>query len=248
MKHTLLTLLFVWSITLIRGQNGEEAAIAVSAAAVDSIFVVNITDPDLDLGLHTLITNNTDETIQLKWVRTVKEMPGSWESYICIDNFLCFFPESDTNFDPDNEIDDPLSLAAGASLDMAVRILPQTVMGDGEVEVGLALTSKPDSIFSTINFTVVVRDITSSTSSLQARDIRVFPNPASNYLMLTEYSQISRVDLYSMLGRRMQSFEIVDDRSLDISELPDGMYLVNLIDRFGRPVKTTRLLKQLYRP
>jgi len=248
MKHTLLSFLFILFTVFLGAQGSEEVAIALSATKVDSTFVVDITDADLDLAIHTVITNNTEETVQLKWVRKIKEMPDSWETYICIDNFLCYFPESSTNYDLDNAINDPLELTAGASLDMALHVLPQNVMGDGTFEVTIALTSHPDSVIGKVEFNAVVRDLTSNSSYLRVQDIRIFPNPTTNYIMLTEYSQVSRLEIYSMLGRQMRSFDIIDDRSLNISDLPNGLYLVGLIDRSGQMVRTLRLSKQSFRP
>lgn len=248
MKHVIPFLLFFLFTAPVWAQSDEPAAIDISAATVDSIFTVDITDPDLDLGIHTTITNNTGEEVELKWVRNIKEMPMSWQTYICIDNFLCFFPESDTNYDPANDIEDPLVLSAGASMDFALHILPQNVMGDGAFEVTIALTSKPDSVIGKVEFNAVVRDRTSSTFALQAQDIRVFPNPATDYIMLTEYNHVSRVDIYNIVGRRMRSFPIVNDRSLNISDLPNGLYLVGLVDHSGRTARTLRLVKRTYRP
>jgi hypothetical protein len=248
MKHTLLFYILLLFSTALWAQSDEAPPIAISATIVDSVFTVDITDSDLDLGIHTVITNNTDEAVQLKWTRKIKSMPDSWETYICIDNVICYFPEADTNYDPDNEVEDPLELKAGESRDVALHVLPQNVMGDGSFEVTIALTSRPDSVIGQVDFNATIRDRTSNASYLTARDIRIFPNPATDYLMLTEYSQIGRIDIYSLLGRRMRSFNILDDRSLNISDLPNGLYLVGIVDLSGRTVKTLRLSKQAYRP
>jgi len=248
MKHIIHTILLILFTAQLWAQDGEQTGISFSATTIDSTFTVDITNSDLDLGIHTVIKNNTQDSVNIKWVRTFRDMPMSWESYICIDNFLCYFPGSSTNYDPANQIEDPLPLPAGASIDFALHILPQNVMGDGTFEMAIALTSKPDSIIEKIEFNAVVRDLSSSASAIQVQDVRVFPNPAANYIMLSEYSQLSRVDIYSVLGRRMNSFPIIDDRSLDISGLPNGLYLVGLVDRSGRMVRTLRLIKRSYRP
>jgi hypothetical protein len=248
MKHIIHFFLFLLFTAQLWAQDGGQSGIYISSSTVDSTFTIDITDSDLDLGIHTIIKNNTQDSVNIKWVRTIKEMPMSWETYICIDNFLCFFPESSTNYDPANQIEDPLPLSPGDSMDFALHVLPQNVMGDGAFEIAIALTSKPDSVIGKIEFNVVVRDLSSSTSALQVQDVRVFPNPAADYIMLSEYSQISRVDIYSILGRRMRSFPIVNDSSLDISGLPNGMYLVGLVNRSGRTVRTLRLIKRHYRP
>ena len=250
MKHFLLLFLILLTTGVLWSQDQENAVISLSANSFDSSFVVDITNPDLDLGISSVLTNNTDQEVDIYWNRVQTEKPDSWETYICIDGVLCYSPVNDTNYDPDNGINEPLKLKAGETLDFALHLLPNQVEGDGTFEATLALGSKPDSVIAKINYNVNIRDQerTTGTFALTAAEIRIFPNPATEYFMLSEYSQLSRVDIYSMLGRRMRSYEIIDDRSLSLSGLPDGLYLISLVDRNGRIVRTSRLIKKAFRP
>ena len=62
-------------------------------------------------------------------------------------------------------------------------------------------------------------------------DIVLYPNPAKDFitLKLPDGLQNLRVDILNILGKKIQTFNINNNRTqLDVSFLPSGMYLVNI--------------------
>ena len=61
--------------------------------------------------------------------------------------------------------------------------------------------------------------------------LAVFPNPTRNLLQL-QYDRNTplRGELFTMRGRRMQSFDFQRIHQLNLSDLPNGVYLLRLTD------------------
>jgi hypothetical protein len=74
-------------------------------------------------------------------------------------------------------------------------------------------------------------------------DIRVYPNPAIDYIMITENEAVSQVWIYNILGRRVKRYEVETDAKYDIKDLPRGMYIVRLVNRDSELVMTRRINK-----
>lgn len=59
-------------------------------------------------------------------------------------------------------------------------------------------------------------------------DLTIYPNPATNYLTITQADDITEVAIYNMLGQRMlsQQNDFGATMKLDIADLPAGTYLM----------------------
>jgi hypothetical protein len=75
-------------------------------------------------------------------------------------------------------------------------------------------------------------------------DIRVYPNPAIDYIMVTENDNVDKVWIYNILGKRVKAYKVeTADAKYDIRDLPRGMYIVRLINHNGDLVMTRRVNK-----
>lgn len=71
--------------------------------------------------------------------------------------------------------------------------------------------------------------------------IHLYPNPASNTFALS--GEPAKVEVYSMTGQLVKSFETQPDSQYDISDLNTGLYIVKTIDA-NQGAKTLRLIKE----
>lgn len=77
-----------------------------------------------------------------------------------------------------------------------------------------------------------------------SNDIRVYPNPAIDYIMVTENDNVDKVWIYNILGKRVKAYKVeTADAKYDIRDLPRGMYIVRLINHDGDLVMTRRVNK-----
>jgi Secretion system C-terminal sorting domain len=77
-------------------------------------------------------------------------------------------------------------------------------------------------------------------------EVNVFPNPASNNITIeNESGEISRINIVNALGQQVHSQRYQDTTkiSIDVAELPQGIYLVTVTDGENKSV-VTRLIKQ----
>lgn len=82
------------------------------------------------------------------------------------------------------------------------------------------------------------------TTHQTTNDIRVYPNPAIDYIMVTENDNVDKVWIYNVLGKRVKAYKVeTPEAKYDIRDLPKGMYIVRLIDHDGELVMTRRVNK-----
>jgi hypothetical protein len=113
----------------------------------------------------------------------------------------------------------------------------------------LSGTNNPDSltINSNISVTANFTQISSLISSQTDSEIKIYPNPAKNMLMIelpNEFAQKAEIRLYDYTGRLIFSKEVQgSDHSIDMKDLPAGVYLIKISDINANSI-TKRILKQ----
>jgi len=83
-----------------------------------------------------------------------------------------------------------------------------------------------------------------SQTSKRVLDVKIFPNPATDYIGITNSQKVQQVRIYNLVGRQMKNFKTVQDEKYYVGDLPRGMYLVQLIDSNQRVIITKRVNKQ----
>ena len=76
------------------------------------------------------------------------------------------------------------------------------------------------------------------------KELKIFPNPATNFIQLKESTKVGAIIIYNLIGRKIKSFTPVKDKAYQITDLPKGIYLIQLIDLNGKILSTQRLSKK----
>lgn len=58
--------------------------------------------------------------------------------------------------------------------------------------------------------------------------VSLYPNPVYDVLQILNVTGNQGVNIYALDGRLMKTFQVSGSQSVDVSELPSGMYLVNI--------------------
>jgi hypothetical protein len=75
--------------------------------------------------------------------------------------------------------------------------------------------------------------------------ISIYPNPATNFISINKDENVRDIAIFNLVGRKLKTFQNVEkDEHYDISELPVGMYLVQIIDNGKKILTTQRITKR----
>jgi hypothetical protein len=222
--------------------------ITVTPTRYQQTFTVDLKTTFLIQEPTVTVTNNTDSVLSLRWERFELDKPTAWETQVCDPN-ECYFPIVTSNVDTTLGIDAPMVLQPNSSEKISIYINPNEVSGTGAFALDFTLANQPDNIIATADFEVEVASVVVNTlQSIRQQTIRVYPNPSTDYFQLTDSEHVDRVVLINLVGRQVGAFRAYPGARYDVNYLPDGMYLVSLINNDYGVVKTIRLGKRSLRP
>ncbi len=187
-----------------------------------------------DHNAHGHIRNHTNGPLNMYWTREILMLPAGWSTYVCDAN-NCYAnhvgkcPEIYPNVIKGND-----------SVSLDVHVFDDGTNGEAHIVMWVYEkedTSKKLKVDYTFNKTVSNRDVKNIM-------VKVYPNPASNSFTVDYTTGLLRVELYSILGKRMKSFNASPNSSYDMSELEDGLYFVRLIGPNEQTLRTIRLQKR----
>ena len=76
-------------------------------------------------------------------------------------------------------------------------------------------------------------------------DLKIYPNPAVDYISLTETQGVSEIKVFNLVGQSVKRFKIdYTDQQFYVGDLPKGMYLVQIKGDNDKVLTTQRLHKQ----
>ena len=243
MKHTLLSLSLVLSTFF-----GARAQLEVSPNPHIASYELDLSSPGfVEAVAYGDLSNTSNNTILMRWEINVIDAPAAWKFAVC-DGNQCYADFVTTNWDPTNFIELPDTLTAGetgSTLDLHVR--PNQTAGTAEIEIYLSSIDDPSTVIATAIYEITISDV-SSVSQVAVQNLRIFPNPSTDYFALSSSQGIQRIELYNIVGRQVRSYEVVEGRKYYIANLPDGMYLAGLIGNNGEVLRTMRISKRGMRP
>ena len=213
-------------------------------------------DPSIITEVHISLTNN-GTTQTMTWLRTVNDIPEDWTSSVCDFN-LCWSPMADQ---PDYFYESEGGTTGTVYVKFDARNFYDgefhPVPGCGTVEV--AFYSVEDSAnYSALGVfharlgvseedceTVLVSPILDNSFS-------VYPNPASDHInAVGSFSaNITSVDIVNIVGKSVKQADwntATGKTTVDINELPEGVYFVRFINKENKVVFTEKLSKVDYR-
>lgn len=84
-----------------------------------------------------------------------------------------------------------------------------------------------------------------SKANKQKVTVKVFPNPASDYIGLRgEDDDVFEIRVISLVGKEVLKYIAVKGKKYSIMTLPKGMYLIQMVDINKKVITTQRLHKR----
>jgi hypothetical protein len=192
---------------------------------------VNASLDSADVVARSIMINAANSTKTFTWTRTIVNVTSGWDIAVC-DKDLCYLPIVSTR---------NITLSAGEQARMDIHAYPNRIRGQALVRLTVTEVGNATNTFTAtygFNTPVATRDLRNT------QNIRVYPNPASDYFTLSDESNtVEQITVYNILGRAVKTFKADDGLRYNISELPDGVYLVRMHSANGATVKTVKMNK-----
>lgn len=196
--------------------------------SVDTSFTAQTGDP---VGKGKVYNTGSDN-IQLLWSFEATKNPG-WESYFC-DNNACYGPGV-----TECPIDKPIILAPGDSAMLDLHHFQTSIIECGMFEVTVwEVGNSANSVTVPYNYNCV-----SSSDDLALEALLIYPNPTTNYFLLSESVSEAFVTVNNVVGKTVLRYPISKNQVYPVDHLPQGLYIVNIINDKGAILKSTRLKK-----
>lgn len=201
--------------------------------AVTNIFTLPSTE---EVVLDVVYTTNSD-TNKVYWkFEKASTFDPAWEFYVC-DLNLCY--SSTTERCPPTK---PNVMKVGGNL-FQYHFKPHNTNGVSTVTVRFYadknFTQETHSTVININISESV-----STKDLNIlNNLKVYPNPATDYFQLANATGVKKIIIYNMFGKEVKSYFHYSNAQHEISELKTGMYIVKLLNDKNKVIKSVKLNK-----
>jgi len=243
MKQTLLFTLLLFVASIGYAQNFVVDA-NPSLLMVDD---VDLSDMNAEPINHATLTNNTSGTVSLGWQRNIISAPPEWEFPVC-DKNQCYFASVDA-------APNAVEIEGGGNSLLDVHVRPNGVPGCGVVELTVTPFSNTNNVLVVARYHFSINmtedcNFETSIDEVTISNVRVYPNPTSDIFKIAELENIPEADevaVYNIVGKKVKSFAPTASE-YSVGDLPDGMYMVSLIDNETGILKTVRMSKNAMRP
>lgn len=181
--------------------------------------------------------NTSNSTKKFVWKRTIVAMTSGWQSLVC-DSKGCWASGV-------NEAPEQIELAPNATSNLDVYVRPNRVSGAATIEVKVYEVGNETNAVTgryLLATTTATKDVNSRTNT----GVKVYPNPATDYFSIQDdYDVVERVVVYNMIGRVMKNYltSTNPNNKYILNDLPEGLYIIRLLNARGGTVKTIRLNK-----
>lgn len=226
MKKVLLGLIFTFFLSLAFGQ------ISFSPDPVEVFADPNETE---NIQADFEIKNEGEGEYQLAWKLEVVSQPTEWQYYVC-DTEICYNFNQNTS-----STEKPNILKGNSTIVVMFHTIPAEVEGQGEYIIRFFDVDDPDEVL--IEVPIIVNTITTSTIDKISKGLAIFPNPASDHFKVNTGDVVKKIEVCSVVGKRISIFRAEQGKHYDVSGLIPGMYYVRLLDEKDGIIKVMKLKK-----
>lgn len=231
MKNFLFTLFFAFGLLQIANAQFQ-SAYEVHPNPSDTVTTMDT----YDSPAHGEIKNISDDTITITWVRKVISLSPNIETAVC-DPVTCWFPHINTK---------TFQLAPDSFGQLTVHFYnlmydpPPGQAGSGIVH--LKLTNKDnaaDSLTAVYTYSTL-----SGTNDLPKPNVKLFPNPTTDFFTLENAEAVGFMRLYTLDGREVARFVNDPSNTYSIANQPIGNYVLSFEDKNGQLFQAVELQKR----
>jgi hypothetical protein len=222
------------------------AACFANKANAQLTFNVQHTDTSVNvpgtMNIYNNITNTQSSNITIQWRVSATNFPTDWIAGLGIcDANLCH-----TDVWPTATKECVYAPGAG---DFHVQLDLTSTATAGPYFLKVRLGNKFGTSADTVLETYTVTKIPAGVNVVRSTsDVVLYPNPASNNVNVVyePSADVKNIAIYNIIGKQMNLFRATDNNSasLNIENLPSGIYFVRLLNSRGDIVTTRKFTKQ----
>lgn len=208
----------------------------ITITLTPQIVNANVSLDSFEVKAKAVFKNTSTSTKKFVWKRTIIAMTSGWQSLVC-DSKACWAAAV-------NDAPEQIELAPNATSILDVYIRPNRIFGAATIEVKVyEVGNEANAVTGRYLFTTTTatKDVGKNNTG-----VKVYPNPATDYFSIQdEYDVVERVVVYNMIGRVMKNYMTTNNTSnrYTLNDLPEGLYIIRLLNSRGGTVKTIRLNK-----
>jgi hypothetical protein len=229
MKNLLFTLLFALGLF---SSVGAQSAYHVHPNPSDTVTTMDTPDSPA----HGEIKNVSNGTISVKWERHEIFLTSNITTAVC-DPVTCWFPGVNTKtFQLDKDSMGQLTVHFyNAASDPAPG-----QAGSGIVHLKLTNMNNPaDTLTAVYTYSTLT-----GTKDLPVANVKLFPNPTTDYFTLSNGDEVASMRVFALDGRVVARFERSPDNTYSIANLPVGNYVLSFEDESGQLFQAVEIHKQ----
>lgn len=231
MKNLLFTLLLAFGYAQLATAQFQ-SAFEVHPNPIDTMTTAD----EFDSPAKGKISNVSNAPINLRWDRTIVYHSPNITSAVC-DPVTCYDTTANTK---------TFTLDVDSSGQMTVHFYNALFIpspgqaGSGIVHVKITNLGNPAD---TLNVVYSYSTIT-GTGELPAANVKLFPNPATDFFTLENAESVGFMRLYTLDGREVAKFEASSKGQYYIGNQPVGNYVLAFEDKKGNLFQAVELVKR----
>ena len=229
MKKSILVLLLI-SAQILRGLSQN-----VTITLTPQIVNATVSLDSFEVKAKAIFKNTSTTTKKFVWKRTIVAMTSGWQSLVC-DAQACW--SSGVNDAPEQ-----ITVPANGTSNIDAYIRPNRIAGSATIEIKVfEFGNEANAITGRYLFSTATSTKDGGRNNV---GLKVYPNPATDYFSIQDdYDVVDRIIVYNMIGRAVKNYatDNPNNRYL-LNDLPEGLYIIRLLNNKGTTVKTIRLNK-----
>lgn len=174
------------------------------------------------------LTNNAKTTRTFNWERVTVDITPGWSTTVC-DLITCWAPSVSKG---------TIEIPAATKVTMLLDVFPEKIVGSAFVK--MKLTEKASSGKETVG-RYRFNTNTINTAEIDANNLKLYPNPTTEYFVLDGNAPLTEVQVVSMDGKVMKTFPYVQNDIYEVSDMPNGAYMISLNGENGKRLATKKI-------
>lgn len=223
---------------------------AINSCVIEKPFDVNFLDESLVINTNTEesgdeyyfdLINTGTMTGDIFWKLEKPEFNHAWETTVC-DGNICYPKNTDQS-----SANKPNVMNPGDTAKWSIHLYHNGTADTGKIILNLYSDSDFTNMVASLPITLNVEFI-NSTTEFADKGLTISPNPTSSYFHINTTSDISKVEVFNLIGKKVKSFDNLTSNKFNVSDLRNGVYLVRVFNKENNVLKVTRLNVNHLRP